>query len=313
MTPGTSCTTASRRPRIRLTRVDLPTFGRPTTATTGGGAELVNGCRGVFDYFPVAFVGPGAVTHRSARARSSTTLTKCCTTSASLMSLVSTMIASSAGRRGDTVSRRIQVIAPLHIGQHGRIIIAEVVVDVLVVTPTCACLGCGGQKEFHIRVRQHHRADVAPFHHHTADTGGQPALQPHQALAYGRYGGHNGYRAGHIIEADPQRNILSPKVAMDLVRVVPHRQGNIGRCCSDGVRIGQVDARAQHVQRHDPIHRSSVEVAGTQRMCQSLRDRRLPGAGRAIDRDRQRRVHNPTALYSWPISSFRSGRRLPGR
>src|SRR3954469_18826738 len=38
VTPGTSSTTASRRPRIRFTRVDLPTFGRPTTATTGGGA-----------------------------------------------------------------------------------------------------------------------------------------------------------------------------------------------------------------------------------------------------------------------------------
>src|SRR6202044_1340943 len=34
---GTSWTTASRRPRIRLTSVDLPTLGRPTTATTGGG------------------------------------------------------------------------------------------------------------------------------------------------------------------------------------------------------------------------------------------------------------------------------------
>ena len=32
-----SWTTASRRPMIRLTRVDLPTFGRPTTATTGVG------------------------------------------------------------------------------------------------------------------------------------------------------------------------------------------------------------------------------------------------------------------------------------
>ena len=35
VTPGTSWTTASRRPRMRFTRVDLPTFGRPTTARTG--------------------------------------------------------------------------------------------------------------------------------------------------------------------------------------------------------------------------------------------------------------------------------------
>src|SRR4051812_49103155 len=32
-----SWTTASRLPRMRLTSVDLPTFGRPTTASTGTG------------------------------------------------------------------------------------------------------------------------------------------------------------------------------------------------------------------------------------------------------------------------------------
>src|SRR5438270_6511927 len=35
VTPGCSSTIASRRPRMRLTSVDLPTLGRPTTATTG--------------------------------------------------------------------------------------------------------------------------------------------------------------------------------------------------------------------------------------------------------------------------------------
>ena len=38
--PGTSSTTASRRPMIRLTSVDLPTLGRPTTASTGTGPAL---------------------------------------------------------------------------------------------------------------------------------------------------------------------------------------------------------------------------------------------------------------------------------
>ena len=41
VTPGCSSTIASRRPTMRLTSVDLPTFGRPTIATTGavGGHE----------------------------------------------------------------------------------------------------------------------------------------------------------------------------------------------------------------------------------------------------------------------------------
>ena len=44
MTPGTSCTTAARRPRMRLTSVDLPTFGRPTMATTGSGPSWSRSC-----------------------------------------------------------------------------------------------------------------------------------------------------------------------------------------------------------------------------------------------------------------------------
>ena len=35
VTPGVSSTTATRRPTMRLTRVDLPTLGRPTIASTG--------------------------------------------------------------------------------------------------------------------------------------------------------------------------------------------------------------------------------------------------------------------------------------
>src|SRR3954453_14575072 len=35
-----SCTTASRRPMIRLTSVDLPTLGRPTTARTGTAPDV---------------------------------------------------------------------------------------------------------------------------------------------------------------------------------------------------------------------------------------------------------------------------------
>src|SRR5205807_3001310 len=39
VTPGTSRTSAWRRPTSRLKSVDLPTFGRPTIATTGRTTE----------------------------------------------------------------------------------------------------------------------------------------------------------------------------------------------------------------------------------------------------------------------------------
>ena len=35
VTPGWSSTMATRLPTVRLTKVDFPTLGRPTTATTG--------------------------------------------------------------------------------------------------------------------------------------------------------------------------------------------------------------------------------------------------------------------------------------
>src|ERR1700712_78746 len=35
-----SCTTASRRPMMRLTKVDLPTLGRPTMARVGAGTTM---------------------------------------------------------------------------------------------------------------------------------------------------------------------------------------------------------------------------------------------------------------------------------
>src|SRR5436305_7073315 len=40
VTPGSSSTIASRRPTMRLTRVDLPTLGRPTMATSGGACVI---------------------------------------------------------------------------------------------------------------------------------------------------------------------------------------------------------------------------------------------------------------------------------
>src|SRR2546423_4745583 len=47
-----SSTTAWRRPMIRLTSVDFPTFGRPTTATTGAGPS------GWSDSLVTAFLSP---------------------------------------------------------------------------------------------------------------------------------------------------------------------------------------------------------------------------------------------------------------
>src|SRR5215207_9557933 len=45
VTPGTFSTTASRRPMMRLTKVDLPTLGRPITARTGTASAIRRSCR----------------------------------------------------------------------------------------------------------------------------------------------------------------------------------------------------------------------------------------------------------------------------
>ncbi len=60
VTPGSSCTIASRRPTSLLTSVDLPTFGRPTIATTGRlGLTFMPALR------PVRRARPVARAHRS--------------------------------------------------------------------------------------------------------------------------------------------------------------------------------------------------------------------------------------------------------
>src|SRR6185312_16163319 len=69
VTPGTSCTTASRRPRMRLTSVDLPTLGRPTTASTGRSrTSSVSSATVMAGLFPVRRA-PGASRRHGPRAR----------------------------------------------------------------------------------------------------------------------------------------------------------------------------------------------------------------------------------------------------
>ena len=73
VTPGVSSTIASRLPIIRFTNVDLPTFGRPITATLGNPNKLLR------------------VSHSQIKS----------TTSSRSSSVESSSSASSAGRRGD--------------------------------------------------------------------------------------------------------------------------------------------------------------------------------------------------------------------
>ena len=52
VTPGVSETMAERRPDSRLNRVDLPTFGRPATTTTGSSRNGVVSDGGGADRLP---------------------------------------------------------------------------------------------------------------------------------------------------------------------------------------------------------------------------------------------------------------------
>ena len=132
MTPGMSSTTASRRPMMRLTSVDLPTFGRPTTASIGTRRTRLRWSPSSPSAveLPVRFVGPDAVAgetflgHALIPVRSHTIRYSSFTTSSrsQLAGVDDDRIIGRTQRRHRAGG--IEPIASLHVGKHGRVIVA---------------------------------------------------------------------------------------------------------------------------------------------------------------------------------------------
>ncbi|CAN4008126.1 DUF6487 domain-containing protein, partial [Dysosmobacter welbionis] len=82
-----------------------------------------------------------------------------------------------------------------------------------------------GEKHLHLRIRQHHRADIPAVHHH-AVLPGQLALHLQQVRPNLRIGGYQRGVAGHLRQADLRRHIHSIQLHV-LQAVRPIGQANL--------------------------------------------------------------------------------------
>ena len=147
MTPGMSWTTASRRPRMRFTSVDLPTFGPPdhgdAPAAVRTPPRSPRRHPSVAD-LPVAFVDSRC---RRTRRASVIAALPCCslaTRSSNAADHLGFGHVAGVDQHGVVGRpqrrhrpRRVEVVATLHVGQHGLVVVASPVGDVLLVAP-CA-------------------------------------------------------------------------------------------------------------------------------------------------------------------------------
>ena len=183
VTPGMSCTTAARRPRMRLTSVDLPTLGRPTMATTGSGPLWSRSCPLPRPRRPCGQLDDAVDDGLRSR------------------SVLSTTTASAAGRSG--LSARL-----LSYSSRRRRSAARAAISAGSVTPELpgpalgADLGRRGQVDLERRVGQDDGADVAALDDDGVGRGDQLALLGDQLPADGRDGGHRRDRAGDLGAAD---------------------------------------------------------------------------------------------------------------
>ena len=120
------------------------------------------------------------------------------------------------------------MVTALHIGQHGFVVVAKAARDILVIAATRTLLGRRRQEDLHVRIGQHHRADIAALDDHTAGPDGQLTLQSNQARPHGRHRRHRRHRLGHRVAADLDRNVFCVKVSAVLAGVVANRQRNVG-------------------------------------------------------------------------------------
>ena len=141
VTPGFSSTIATRRPRIRLTSVDLPTLGRPTTATRGSAAGRA----------------AGAVR----RARST-----CSAIRATTSSIVEPGGVELPGVRGAGAAGRPRGCCRVRRGRASVCdqLVGDLLAELVGAAPG-AFLGRGGQEHLEVGVGQDDRADVAALDH----------------------------------------------------------------------------------------------------------------------------------------------------
>ena len=121
-------------------------------------------------------------------------------------------------------------------------------------------LRVGVQKNLHLRVRKHHRADVAALHHHRVRRADAPLLLAH-GPAHARRDRHLRSR----IATPPARE--SPRSRPRRSEVTRSPSNSIRAACASCSRrcmIVEIDSRPQRPQRHRAVHRAGVDIGESQ-------------------------------------------------
>ncbi len=212
-------------------------------------------------------------------------------TSAAVRSLVSMTTASGAASSGRVArpsvasarSRSVERVAHVVDGHRacGGVLVA--------LTARRPHLVARGDEHLERRVGQHHRADVAAFHH-------SPAVFPDpRPLPVDEHRAHRGMRrhlrdrARHLGPADRARHVATG----ELHATVFEHHGGGTRHRGHRLGVGEIDPRVHRRQRDRAVHRAGVERRQPERIGDPARHRRLAGARGPVDRDHPRRHQRP--------------------
>ena len=163
----------------------------------------------------------------------------------------------------------VQVVAALHVGQHRLVVAGEAVGDVLVVAPPRPFLGRRGQEDLHVGIGQHDGADVAALDH---DAAGPSASSRCRSTSRVRTSGTAETAETALVTASPRISTETsspPRKYRSSSGSKPTARSTSDASSADRRGVVEVDTGAQHGQRHDPVHRTGVQVARTQRSRQT--------------------------------------------
>src|SRR5215218_6576558 len=256
VTPGVACTTASRDSVNRLTSVDLPTFGKPTTATVPASASAtasgrLAGADQLFDLADhVLHVELGGVDlNRVLRGLH---------------------------------ARRIALVAQAQVGCE------RVRTDLRPLREAAAGAhrALGIEVDLHLGLRRDHGADVAALDHDIAFVRELALALPHHR-AHGRVPRDHRHEAVDIGPADRGGDVgLADRDAAALVEA----DGIVGRELAQLLAVRERDAALAREPRERPVHRAGVEIAEAQLLGEAPGDRALAGPRRPVDGDDHRCV-----------------------
>ena len=178
------------------------------------------------------------------------------------------------------------VVVPLiELTQHLVVGLRRAALFQLEAAPLRAHLGGRRQKDLHLGVRQHHRANVAPVHN-DAVLPRQIALHFQQERAHRRQRRHGARVHGDLRQPDLARHVLSIEQHVLLtVRLVAHTDLQLRQDRADSGFVARLNAAPLHRVADRAVDRAGIHIQNAELRRDRLGQRAFPRAGGAVHRD----------------------------